>query len=113
MALPSTLGVNLGFCDSERWRDFKHLITQYTIWDNYLLEIDNLCEIEKINNKYKNLNSGKVEKLEKYFMTSEITKPKNVIYYTSLKEKEEIIEVFNLRLEKIRENDFDYFNKNI
>ena len=113
MAIPISLGVTLGYGDSEIWRDFKHLMTQFNIWDNYLLEIDNICEIEKINNKYKSLNSGKVEKLEKYFMESEITKTKNVIYYTSLKEKEEIIEIFNLRLEKITESDFNYFNKNI
>ena len=46
-------------------------------------------------------------------MESEITKPKNIVYISCLKEKEEIKEILKLKLEKITENDFDYFNKNI
>ena len=113
MALPSTLGVNLGYGDSNIWTNFKHFMTQFTIWSDYLIEIDNICEIKNLNNIYKKLNQEKSEKLEKYFMESEITKPKNIIYISCLKEKEEIKEILKLKLEKITENDFDYFNKNI
>lgn len=113
MALPSTLGVTLGYGDSDIWRDFKHFMDNYIIWNDYLIEIDKLCIIEKINNRNKSLNQEKLEKLEKYFMESEITKPKNIIYIKCLKEIEEIKQILNLKLEKVKENDFDYFNKNI
>lgn len=113
MALPSTLGVTLGYGDSDIWRNFIHHMTQYTIWSDYLLNMDDYCILENLNNIYKKLNQEKSEKLEKYFMESEITKPKNIVYISCLKEKEEIKEILKLKLEKITENDFDYFNKNI
>lgn len=107
MAIPLSLGVTLGLVDSDIWRDFKYLMTQYTIWDECLLEIDNLCKIDKTNTKTRILDEEKIEKLDKYFMKSEITNMKNIIFYRTNENKKEVLK---LKLEKITEDDFSLFD---
>ena len=116
MEYPNTLEITLDLEKENEMYNSEKQVTQNILWNESLKLLDNITKQNNVN-QFKKLNKILFDKklLPEFFKCFwdkdlYVLKNRNIIYYTSSGELEELKELRYLKLEEVTQKDFDFFN---
>lgn len=116
MEYPNRLEITLDLEKENEMYNSEKQVTQNILWNESLKLLDNITKQNNVN-QFKKLNKILFDKklLPEFFKCFwdedlYVLKNRNIIYYTSSSELEELKELRYLKLEEVTQKDFDFFN---
>ena len=111
MEYPNGLEITLDLEKENEMYNSEKQVTQNILWNESLKLLDNITKQNNVN-QFKKLNQILLPEFFKCFWDKDlyVLKNRNIIYYTSSGELEELKELRYLKLEEVNQKDFDFFN---